>query len=486
MKDGLRMLGLEWRLLRADAAAWVAVLLFAAALSYSYFNGYVRWGRQHAGTDNLTRQWEENRVQKQQRLQWISGAPAGAVTHTELDWGPRQPQWAAVWVGATAILPPAPLGWLLIGRSDVQPSVHIATVWRGTEPTVPTTENPVKLLIGPFDPAFVLLYLFPLLILGLTFNLVATEREDGTLRLLLSQPVSLRALLLRRAVVRGAVIGAAGIVIGGVSLAATHPVQGEASVLRLAMCLAGVALYGLFWMGLAFWVNVWGRSPAANALVVFGAWIALALVIPALAAVTSTFLFPVPSRAGFIDFERATRLELYNATPTPEEKEARDAALLAALFSRHPELRNTAGLNRGRLLNAAQGEEHELRLAALERQFQEQRIRQRALVRAFGILSPTMLLEDGLTALSGNSDERHDDYLFQAESFFHDSKRFFWPLIFRGTLFNAVDYDRIPRFVYREEPLRSVTARALLPLGALTAAALCMAAFAWFRGRATL
>jgi ABC-2 type transport system permease protein len=479
------MLGLEWRLLRSDPAAWVAVLVFGAALSYSYCNGYVRWQRQHQDTDNLTRQLEENRVQKQQRLRWISGASPGAVTRTELDWGPRQPQWAAVWVGATEILPPAPLGWLSIGRSEVQPSVHIATVWRGTEPTVPTTANPVKLLIGPFDPAFVLLYLYPLLILGLSFNLVATEREDGTLRLLLSQPVSLRALLLRRATVRSAVIGAAGIAITRLLLAVTHPLQAHGSAARLAMCLAGIVLYGLFWMGLAFWVNIWGRSPASNALVVFGAWIALALVIPALGSLASTSLFPVPSRAGFIDFERATRLELYNAKPTPEEKQERDSALLAGLCSRHPELRDAVGLDKARLLNAAQGEEHELRLAALERRFQRQRIRQRTLLRVLSILSPTMLLEDALTTLSGNSDERHDDYLAQAESFFHRSKRFFWPLIFRQVLFTAADYDRIPRFSYREEPLDRVAGRALLPLGGLTVVALGMTLFAWLRARAT-
>jgi hypothetical protein len=36
----------------------------------------------------------------------------------------------------------------------------------------------------------------------MSFDLVATEREDGTLRLILAQAVSFRSLLLTRAVLR--------------------------------------------------------------------------------------------------------------------------------------------------------------------------------------------------------------------------------------------------------------------------------------------
>jgi len=57
-------------------------------------------------------------------------------------------------------------------------------------------------LIGDFDLKFVILDVLPLLILLMSFDLVATEREDGTLRLILAQAVSFRSLLLTRAVLR--------------------------------------------------------------------------------------------------------------------------------------------------------------------------------------------------------------------------------------------------------------------------------------------
>ena len=47
-------------------------------------------------------------------------------------------------------------------------------------------------MVGRFDLAFVTVYLLPLLVLALSFNVLSEEREQGTLALTLSQPVSAR------------------------------------------------------------------------------------------------------------------------------------------------------------------------------------------------------------------------------------------------------------------------------------------------------
>ena len=63
-------------------------------------------------------------------------------------------------------------------------------------------ENPQRLLSGRLDLAFVLIYLYPLLILAISYNLLSAEQEQGTLALLLSQPVSLRTVILAKVAVR--------------------------------------------------------------------------------------------------------------------------------------------------------------------------------------------------------------------------------------------------------------------------------------------
>jgi ABC-type transport system involved in multi-copper enzyme maturation permease subunit len=54
----------------------------------------------------------------------------------------------------------------------------------------------VALWIGDFDVNFVVLSVLPLILSLSCFDLLANEQEDGTLRLILAQPVSFRKLLL--------------------------------------------------------------------------------------------------------------------------------------------------------------------------------------------------------------------------------------------------------------------------------------------------
>ena len=56
--------------------------------------------------------------------------------------------------------------------------------------------------IGQFDAAFVVLFLYPLLIFAVSFDLTATERDRGTLRMVLAQPVTLRDVVAGKMIVR--------------------------------------------------------------------------------------------------------------------------------------------------------------------------------------------------------------------------------------------------------------------------------------------
>ncbi|MEJ7658781.1 MAG: hypothetical protein WKG07_03710 [Hymenobacter sp.] len=54
----------------------------------------------------------------------------------------------------------------------------------------------MKLLVGNFDLAFVLVYLLPLFVIALGYGLLAGEQESGVLPLLRVQAASVRRLLL--------------------------------------------------------------------------------------------------------------------------------------------------------------------------------------------------------------------------------------------------------------------------------------------------
>ena len=74
-----------------------------------------------------------------------------------------------------------PLNSLAIGQRDVNPSIQSVTI-RGLEGQKYDAElnNPNNLLSGNIDFSFVLIYLFPLLIIAFSYNLVSEEKESGT------------------------------------------------------------------------------------------------------------------------------------------------------------------------------------------------------------------------------------------------------------------------------------------------------------------
>lgn len=117
-----------------------------------------------------------------------AGTPAGEVSPFAT--GPDHPYYLGTRQGTNAFLPPGPLASLAAGQTDLYPFGYLVTTGnRESLVTSEPLENPVKLHTGTFDLAFVLIYLGPLLILALSFNLISEEKEGGTLGLLLSQPV---------------------------------------------------------------------------------------------------------------------------------------------------------------------------------------------------------------------------------------------------------------------------------------------------------
>ena len=204
------VLRLEWRILKRDRAALAVLVLFAVFLVVAAYAG----GRQAAtverGLDRAQAAETARFTELETKLSALDGSDKPL---TSAD--PR----SAIWMGqkgaaSLAVLPPAPLAPLAVGQRDLHPQairvntdVHL-TSERETETAM---SAPTRLRTGAFDPAFLFVVLFPLVIIALSYELLSGERERGTLAMLLSQPVSQRALVLGKA-------GARAIALCGVTL----------------------------------------------------------------------------------------------------------------------------------------------------------------------------------------------------------------------------------------------------------------------------
>ena len=447
-----RIMKHEWRSLVADRTLWVIAPLFALLTGYGIYNG-ASWVKFQRATLEAAQEEERERFAraKAETTAIEQGKPPASAFAN-----PRMPSVAAGRTGPRyALLPPAPLAPLAVGQSDLYPYYFkVTSQSRQTFLTNDEIENPTNLLAGRFDLALVIIYLYPLLILALSYNLLSAERERGTLQMMMAQPVALRTFVagkigLRALVVLAMAVGfsIAGFLAGGVRFGA------EGAGLRLCLWLALVAGYGGFWFALAVAVNALGRSSATNAMMLAGGWLLFVLLIPSMFNVALTALYPVPSR---VEMVQATRRASAEAT-------ARGSQVLAKYLEDHPEL--TAGKqadpNDFVTRSLAIQTETERLIQPVIDQFDRQVLGQQTLADRFRFLSPAIVLQAGLNDIAGTGAARYRHFLDLVEAFHQVWRDYFTPRILKRAALSATDYDAFPAFVFREEPAAAVARRVL-------------------------
>src|SRR3546814_3816686 len=75
-------------------------------------------------------------------------------------------------------------------------------------------ENPLNLMTGTFDISFVVIFLLPVFIIALTYDMLSGEKESGTLALAMTQPVSLRTFMAGKLLSRIALLMLVIVIIG--------------------------------------------------------------------------------------------------------------------------------------------------------------------------------------------------------------------------------------------------------------------------------
>jgi ABC-2 type transport system permease protein len=450
-----RIIKHEWKILTADRTLWVIAPLFALLIGYGVYNGS-SWTRFQQATLEAAKQEERERFARAKAE--VTAIEQGAPPASSFS-NPRLPSVAASRTGPRyALAPPAPLAALAVGQSDLYPYYFkVTSQTKQTFTANDEIENPTNLLAGRFDLAFVIIYLYPLLILALSYNLISAEREQGTLAMMMSQPVSLRTFAwgkigLRALAVLALAVGfsVAAFALSGAGLSA------EGAGLRLLLWTVVVGAYGAFWFALAILINAVGRNSATNAMALAGVWLVLALIIPALLNVAVTTIYPVPSR---VEMVQAARRASAEAT-------AKGSQLLAKYFEDHPELAEGQQADPNDFYTrsiAVQDETERLTQPVIDH-FDRQVMGQQSLLDRFRFLSPAVVAQSALNDIAGTGAARYRHFLSLVDGFHQGWRAHFTPRIVQKALLTASDYDRFPAFTFREEPAGAGARRAMIGL----------------------
>lgn len=178
----------------------------------------------------------------------------------------------------TLIKKPANIGAISIGQSDVNPILQAVTI-RGLEAQKYDTdfENPSLLMSGNLDFGFVIIYLFPLVLISMTFNLYSEEKELGTWRMLAAQTQSKMSFLLKKLGIRLLFVF---VLLFVLILLASIILKIPFDKNFLAF-IAQSVLYLTFWSALCLLIVSFQKNSSFNALALISIWVVLTILMPA-------------------------------------------------------------------------------------------------------------------------------------------------------------------------------------------------------------
>ncbi len=435
----------EWKTLIRDRWVQSLGLLLLALCLFASYNGKQKVDKRHQAINEAV---ANVKVGDEAMLSLIDSIQAGLPVDVPSWRQPVQPTAVGNYHPRVVAFPPAPMALVATGQSDLF-THHVQPTLNGEAMLLNFTElsSPVQLLFGSFDLSFVLIYLLPLIVIAFTYNILSVERERGSLRLLATQPMKLVHWVLQKSTLRFVLLSfilgvciKASLMLNGISLI-QHWNQGLSQLLALSFA------YLLFWFSLSFMINLLGGSSSVNAISLLGIWIGLVLLVPAVLNQLANTIYPVPSRAQMINDMRVLKAEA----------DKQQDQILAEYLRTHPELVSVEAGNEATAYGwwqryfASQDVIKEQMQPLLE-QYDGQLKRQQQWVYQLRVLSPAILMQDGLQKISGTASWYYRDYRQQVISFAEQWREFFLPLIFKDEKVDSEILAQLPEFQY-EKPL---------------------------------
>ncbi|QDO94449.1 DUF3526 domain-containing protein [Formosa sediminum] len=332
---------------------------------------------------------------------------------------------------------PSDMGFLAVGQSDIFTHYVMPTV-SGDDFAISFTEmtSPIQLLFGSFDLMFVVVYLLPLIIIAFSYNVLSEEKERGTLRLLASQPISIRKWVLQKLALRlfwmtVIIIAVSAIVF---SLFSRGSVSDFLAFIGLVFC------YMLFWFSLAFAINIRIANSAKNALSLLGLWIVFVLLIPSVISQSGDLFFPIPPRTELISEVRAHKAE---ATKKQDQ-------ILDNFLRDHPEYAVNDSTQARSFWHGYIASQKIIKeeLQPLLSSYEEKLEQQQTYVSKFQWMSPAIVTQRALGSMAGTTKRDYNSYQNQVYEFAEAWRNYFVPLLYNNETFKKSMYTELPRFSY--------------------------------------
>lgn len=348
----------------------------------------------------------------------------------------------------------SPLAALSIGQKDLNPNVQSVSMLTLTGQKYDTDiVNPVKLLFGNLDFSFLLIFVFPLVIIAFCYNLLSEEKESGTWSMVRVMYRSGFRFLLIKLWIRVSLLWALLTVIfvfNALFLSISYD-------LTFLLIYLGSLLYLLFWFAVSFWVISMQRNSSFNALLLLSIWLMLVVILPAMTNSAITTRYPVPEALSTMIGQRDGYHQKWD-----ENKQKS----LVKFYESYPQFEpygfpSEQGFNWfwyyaiQFLGDKESGEDR----ALMNRKI----LKREAVSRQWSSMVPSMHLQLFFNDLSGTSLIDHMQFLQHIDNFHENTRVFFYPEIYANTPAEEIDWDRFKPQTFEGKQFSSHRWRGLFP-----------------------
>jgi ABC-2 type transport system permease protein len=263
----------------------------------------------------------------------LSAQHRAAQAATREQWlnQPKKNPHSAAHYGVYAFKPKSPLAMVDTG---IDPYVGVA-VWleahkQNEMKYRPAQDRTAVQRFGDLGGAEVLQVLLPLFIVLMGFGVFAAEREQGTLRQLLSVGARPRDLALGKAL--GVAAGLGVILVPATILGAIALTLSTSEGLladdpwRMAALAVTYLVYFALLIAVTLWVSAWAPSPRLALVVLITFWFANSLVAPRVVSDIAGWLHPTPSA---VEFQKALEADLNDNAEMEKRLEQRRQELFS-------------------------------------------------------------------------------------------------------------------------------------------------------------
>ena len=309
----------EWKHFIHNPFKVIAVLLFTLAAVYGLHNGASLYHKQKQEIERIQEKVKEDR--KEYRLNYTKEDPKPSALEPIM----------AIWFNHIyQFKKPASAIVYSIGQAEQYGFYKWVNVRSSPYDNDMTQEiaNPERLNGGTIDFSFALLFLLPLVLLVLLYNIRSLETEQGFITLVEVQHPKNTTWLLSRITFYLVlmIIIISGLLFYGALLTNLFKTMSSAFFLMLLYSLS----YLLFWFILYYYILRKGKSIIHNSLVMIGIYVLIAFIIPATVSQYLSIKHPANLMTDLIDV-RDDRWELY---------EQPDSLILKNLYTLIPKIKD--------------------------------------------------------------------------------------------------------------------------------------------------